>query len=146
MRIEYKISINCPEQRIFDIYKDVSSWAIWDPDIEAAHLDGDFLIGASGWIKPKGAPKTPTQIVSMTEPRHFTVESKLPLCTMSFDHTLEPLEGNTLVCHAVEFNGFLAPLFSRLVGRKIRQGIEGTMQGLKEYAEQHNGQKPASVN
>ncbi|MFK7890680.1 MAG: hypothetical protein AB8B63_07670 [Granulosicoccus sp.] len=41
--------------------------------------------------------------------------------------------------HTVNFTGLLGPLFSMIIGKKIRQGMDSSMQGLKSYAE-HQGQ------
>lgn len=135
MSIKHSVAINSSAREIFAIYADASSWAQWDPDIEDAQMDGEFTTGATGWIKPKGAPKTRTHVVELTEPYSFSVESKLPLCTMLFTHQLEESGQQTTATHAVHFKGLLAPLYSRLIGGKIKSGIDGTMQGLKNYAE-----------
>lgn len=135
MSLEYCINIARTREHIFSIYKDVNSWAQWDPDIEAVGLDGDFIAGTRGWLKPVGAPKTSTRMVSVVEPASFTVESKLPFCTLTFEHDLKTVGESTDVTHRVLFSGPLAPLFSRIIGSKIRKGIRGTMEGLKQFAE-----------
>lgn len=135
MAIEQSITINRPARDVFSIYQDVDSWTVWDPDIEAVGMDGPFAPGTTGWLKPVGAPKTPTRMVSVNEPTEFTVETRLPLCTMSFIHELQEHPEHTRVTHRVTFTGILAPVFSRLIGRKIRSGIDASMQGLKQFAE-----------
>ncbi len=135
MSIEHSVTINCTPEHVFAIYKDINSWAQWDPDIEAVGMDGDFVAGTSGWLKPVGAPKTATMMMAVDEPVSFTVESKLPFCTMRFEHELDTAGDATVATHRVVFTGALAPVFSRLIGGKIRKGIQGTMQGLKQYAE-----------
>ena len=135
MSIEHSVLINSTPEKVFAIYKDVNSWAQWDPDIEAVGMDGDFQAGTTGWIKPVGAPKTRTRLISVNEPDGFVVESKLPFCTICFEHALVPEASTTKATHRVSFTGLLAPLFSRLIGGKIKNGINGTMQGLKHYAE-----------
>lgn len=135
MSITHTVLINCTAEHLFGIYKDVDSWAVWDPDIEAVGLDGEFAAGTRGWLKPHGAPRTKTILTEVREPKSFTVESRLPLCAMIFEHTLVEGEQGTSATHTVHFKGALAPLFSRLIGGKIRGGIDGTLQGLKAYAE-----------
>jgi len=135
MSIEYRININRTADAIFSIYKDVDSWAKWDPDIEAVALQGAFTAGTRGWLKPVGAPKTKTLMIAVNEPTSFIVESKLPLCTMRFEHELISQGNSTDVIHRVLFSGPLATVFSRIIGHKINKNIENTMQGLKRYAE-----------
>lgn len=135
MSIESSVKIARSAQHIFTIYKDVDSWAKWDPDVEAVGMDGEFAQGTSGWLKPVGAPKTITTMAQVNEPFAFIVEAKLPLCILRFEHELASQGNDTLATHRVLFTGLLAPVFSRLIGGKIRKGIGGTMQGLKQYAE-----------
>lgn len=136
MSIQQSISIERSPQQIFEIYKDVNSWAQWDPDVEGVGMEGSFSAGTRGWLKPTDGPKTNTEITEVKEPDSFTVEARLPLCRMVFKHDLIPSAKETTVTHTVYFKGLLAPVFSRLISGKIRKGIQGTMQGLKQYAEQ----------
>lgn len=134
--IKHTVIVDRPQAEIFAIYKDVDSWAAWDPDIESVGLNGPFAVGTTGWLKPVGAPRTATRLISINEPEGFTVASKLPLCTMSFIHELQESAGGTSVTHSVTFTGVLAPLFSRLIGSKIQSGMAASMLGLKQYAEE----------
>ncbi len=138
MSIESSIGISSSPEQIFAIYKDISSWPEWDPDIEAVGLDGEFEAGTKGWLKPVGAPKTATRMLSVDAPYAFVVESKLPLCTMQFRHTLTRSNNQTIATHTVLFDGPLAFIFRPLIGRIIKKGIGSTMQGLKQYAERDN--------
>lgn len=135
MSIEHSIDISRSAQHIFAIYKDVESWAKWDPDVEAVGMDGHFAQGTTGWLKPVDAPRTKTTMTHVQEPATFTVEARLPLCKLHFEHVLDTRGNITVATHKVLFSGLLAPVFSRIIGPKIRKGIGGTMQGLKEYAE-----------
>jgi len=141
MSVTHSIEINATAEQIFAIYKDVSSWTEWDPDLEAVSLQGEFVAGTQGWLKPVDAPKTKTLLATVSEPHAFTVVAKLPLCEMHFNHELEPIGTNakplTRTTHSVEFTGLLAPLFSRIVGKKIRATIVAAMRGLKEFAERN---------
>ncbi len=143
MSIESSITISSSPEKIFAIYKNVSTWPEWDPDIEAVGLDGEFEAGTKGWLKPVGAPKTATRMLSVDEPHTFVVESKLPLCTMRFEHTLTGSDDKTIATHTVKFAGPLAFIFRPLVGGIIKKGIGATMQGLKRYAEHET---PACAN
>jgi hypothetical protein len=65
----------------------------------------------------------------------FTVESKLPLCTLRFEHELSAAENQIEALHRVSFVGFLSPLFGRLIGAQIKKGLPRTLEGLKSAAE-----------
>jgi hypothetical protein len=54
---------------------------------------------------------------------------------MRFEHELEPVGTETRVTHRVVFEGPLAWLFGRIIGRQIDRGMAGTLAGLKRTAE-----------
>ena len=70
--------------------------------------------------------------------KSFTVESKLPLCVMRFEHELSATSTGTKAIHRITFSGLFSPIFSRLIGGSIRKGLPQTMAGLKQAAEQAN--------
>ena len=135
MQFEQRILINAPVDKVFSLYADVSGWSSWDPDVKASYIDGQFSTGASGTLQPSSGPKAKITFTEVLQNRLFTVESKLPLCTMRFQHELSLVGNQTQALHRVSFVGFLAPLFGRLIGSQIRKGLPRTLEGLKRAAE-----------
>ncbi|MDC0948067.1 SRPBCC family protein [Gammaproteobacteria bacterium] len=138
MKFEKSIEILADPAKVFNAYTDVSGWSLWDPEVEAASLFGDFEIGAIGSIKPKGAPKSKITLVEITENRSFTVECRLPLCKMHFVHLMHPTELGTHLINQVKFSGVLSPLFGRLIGNGINKGLPASLSGLKRHVETKN--------
>ena len=137
--MQQSIDIAASPERVFGLWADPSGWPRWDPDIEAASLEGAFAAGGIGTIKPRGAPRTRIALRKVEPPRAFTAVARLPLCRMVFEHALEPSASGCRVTHAVRFEGALAPLFRRLIGGTVRRGLPGTMAGLKAAAEARDG-------
>lgn len=135
MKFEESIEINADAATVFNVLTDVSEWATWDPETESAELDGDFEVGTSGTIKPKGAPLSKMIITEVTEDKSCTIQSGLPLCKMDFIHTISPSENGVMVGNGVVFSGLLAPVFGRLIGKGIHKSLPGTLQGLKQHIE-----------
>lgn len=125
--------------QIFAIYANVAEWPAWDPDLQAAGIDGPFEPGSTGWIKPVGAPRMKTRILSLVPAQSFAAVTRLPLCRMVFTHSLQALPSGADSCvevtHGVEFHGLLAPLFRRLLGRKISHALPRALRGLQRHAE-----------
>ena len=121
---------------MFSLYADVSDWSSWDPDVKFSSIDGQFSSGATGTLQPSSGPKTKITFTEVLHNRLFTVESKLPLCIMRFEHELSLVGNQTQALHRVSFVGFLAPLFGRLIGSQIQKGLPRTLDGLKRAAEQ----------
>ena len=135
MKFEQSISINSNPAAIYSAYQNVSDWPKWDPETEAASLDGEFVVGSVGKIKPKGAPVSKIALTEVTPNKSFTVECNLPLCKMLFIHELNEIDNGTEVINQVIFTGLLAPIFGRLIGKGINKSIPDSLKGLKEYIE-----------
>ena len=135
MQFEKRILINAPLNRLFSLYADVSGWSSWDPDVKSSSIDGHFSSGATGTLQPSSGPKAKITFTEVVQNRLFTVESKLPLCIMRFEHELSPVDNQTEALHRISFVGFLSPLFGRLIGTQIKKGLPRTLEGLKRAAE-----------
>lgn len=135
MRFEEKIIIKSSPEKIFSAYENVSGWSIWDPEVQSSSINGKPIVGAKGKLKPTKGPEANIEITEVTKYESFTVISKLPLCTMTFEHKLTSLAKDTEVVHRVMFTGLLSPLFGRLIGSEIQKGLPSTLQGLKKTIE-----------
>lgn len=137
MKFEHSIYIDKSPAEIYLAYANVSEWAIWDSETESASLAGEFAVGTTGKIKPKGAPESKMKLTEVTQNESFTVECNLPLCKMHFVHLLKKLDNNTEVTNQLIFTGLLAPIFGRLLGNSINKSIPGSLNGLKTHLESH---------
>lgn len=136
MQFEEKALINAPVDKLFSVYANVSGWSSWDTGVKLSSIDGQFSSGATGSLQPPSGPRAKITFTEVVPNRSFTVESKLPLCVMRFEHEITPLGNQVQVLHRVSFVGLLAPLFGRIVGSQIRKGLPRTLEGLKRVAEQ----------
>ena len=135
LQFNEEITVNTTPERVFALYEDVTNWHQWDPDVSAASLCGPFTAGTIGRLQPTKGPETKIRIVSVERNKSFTVQSRLPLCTMTVEHELLPVNNSTRIVHRVSFNGPLSFLFGRVVGGQIRKGLPGTLWGLKRKVE-----------
>lgn len=135
MHFEESIVISAPAEKVFSLYANVAGWPSWDPDVKEASIDGALASGVAGTLHPSNGPKSKIILTEVAPNRLFTVESKLPLCVMRFEHELSNASGQTKALHRVSFSGALSPLFGRLIGSQIRKGLPHSLQGLKRAAE-----------
>ncbi len=138
MQFEEQVFIAASAEEVFRLYADVSSWSTWDTEVKASSIDGVFASGVNGQLQPTKGPKAKITITEVFSNYSFTVESKLPLCIMLFEHELSKRSGGTNALHRISFEGLLSPLFGWLIGSQIRKGLPGTLQGLKQVAEQQS--------
>lgn len=127
-----------PPGAVFSLYKDVASWPAWDADTLAVSLPG-LTVGATGWLKPRKGPKVRLEVVEVTQDRSFTVQAALPFCRMRFGHDLRAAAGETTIEHSVRFDGPLAFVFRRLIGRDIDRSLPETLAALKAASEEVAG-------
>jgi hypothetical protein len=133
--IEESILVNATPAAVFEIYRQVDQWHRWDPDTKWAALDGFFEVGTKGRIVPTKGSGVPIQLTELVINRSFTVEGRVPLFRMKFEHELKPEGESTRVTHRVSFSGALSFLLGRIVGAQVREGLPKTMLSLKHYAE-----------
>jgi hypothetical protein len=135
IQFQEEVLIEARPSIVFGRYADVAGWKDWDPDVEQASLEGPFQAGVDGTLTPAGGPETRIRLIEVRPDSSFAVVSRLPLCTMRFDHELASRGARTLARHRVTFSGPLSFLFGRVVGKQIRLGLPGTLQGLKKACE-----------
>ncbi len=135
MQIEHRTFVMASPDVIFRIYEDVANWHVWDPDTKRAFLDGPLQIGAQGKLTPTQGNTVPMRVTEVTRDRSFTVESRIPLFRMVFEHELNPTPGGTEVVHRVTLSGPLLLILGRVLSRRIDSGLPVTLQKLKELAE-----------
>lgn len=135
MQVEHRITINASADSIYRIYEDVKNWHTWDPDTKSASLEGPFEVGARGKLTPTKGSTVP-MVLTQAEPGHrFTVESKIPLFRMVFEHELVAVPGATKVVHRVTFSGPLSLILGPMLSKQLNSGLPVALSKLKTLAE-----------
>jgi hypothetical protein len=135
VKFEDSIRIITTPAQVFAVYKDVTNWPTWDPETISASIDGDFVVGATGTVKPGKESETKITWVEVTPDRSFTVECKLPLCTMQLIHEISAINHQTLVVNKMELTGLLSSIFGLVIGSKLKRGMHQSLLGLKNHLE-----------
>jgi hypothetical protein len=144
MQVEHRIRVATAAETIFRIYQDVPGWSTWDPDTRQATLDGPFEVGSRGKLTPAQGRTVPMLLTEVVPGRSFTVESRIPLFRMVFEHELHPVIDAaspsatplTEVIHRVTLSGPLMLLLGRMLVRQLNAGLPVTLGRLKVLAEQ----------
>jgi len=139
MQVEHSVLVNAAPERLFALYADVPNWHRWDPDTKASSIQGPFQTGTTGSLTPTKGNTVPMLLMSVVPNRSFTVEVKIPLFRMVFEHELLPSNKATTVIHRVTFSGVLALLLGRIIGSQLNKGLPITLAKLKATAEATNG-------
>ena len=137
MQVEHRVTVAASAARVFSIYREVERWHEWDPDTKSATLDGPFEVGSSGTLTPTKGHAVPMIVTELKPDKCFTVESKIPLCKMVFEHELETSEQGTDVIHRVTFSGLLSFGLGPMLSKQLNLGLPVTLGRLKALAESH---------
>lgn len=135
MQVEHRITVAAPAEAVFRIYEDVRNWHTWDPDTKGAALEGPFRVGSRGRLTPKKGRTVPMVLTQVVPDRCFSVESRIPLFRMLFEHELHPARGETVVVHRVTFSGLLSLVLGPMLSRQLNAGLPVTLSRLKAMAE-----------
>lgn len=135
MQVEHRITVGAPPARIFGIYRQVERWHEWDPDTKSATLDGPFEVGSRGRLTPTKGNAVPMVVTEVQQDKCFTVESKIPLFRMVFEHELKPNGKGTEVTHRVTFSGPLSFVLGPMLSKQLNVGLPVTLGRLKALAE-----------
>ena len=135
MKIEHRTITQAQPEVVFRLYEDVANWHTWDPDTKQATLDGPLQSGAQGKLTPTKGRTVPMRVTDVVPGRSFTVESKIPLFQMVFEHELTPGPSGTEIVHRVTFSGLLSMLLGPMLSRQLNAGLPVTLDRLKQLAE-----------
>jgi Polyketide cyclase / dehydrase and lipid transport len=134
-QIEHRITIHATPETIYRIYENVGEWHTWDPDTKQASLDGSLRLGAFGKLVPTKGRPVPMLVTEATPSRSFTIESKIPLFRIVFEHVLRRADYGTEVIHRVTLSGPLSWVLGRMLTKQLNSGLPVTLNNLKQLAE-----------
>jgi len=133
--IKHTVETKASPADIWQIWQDVKNWNTWDHGIEYSTIDGPFVAGTKGCLKPKGGPLVHTQLTCVEPLKMFVDESKLFLARIIVSHYVTESEGKIWVTHQIEMNGPLAFLFAYLIGRTMKKNLPIEMETMVKKAE-----------
>jgi hypothetical protein len=132
---EITIKTKASKESVWKIWSDVPNWNKWDKEVEFSILDGEFMLGQTGILKPKKGPRTKIKVTEFTPFKSFSTTSNLPLAELRFDHYLSERQSWLYITHKISISGPLGFLFARLLGKNLAKGLEKSLQNLVKIAE-----------
>ena len=87
---ETTIKTKATAKQIWQLWSKPEEWNKWDDGIEWVKLEGSFVAGTQGFLKPVGAGKVKFLMLDVQPEKGFKDRSFLPLTTMDFIHIYTP--------------------------------------------------------
>jgi uncharacterized protein YndB with AHSA1/START domain len=137
MKLQRKVHIEAPPERVWHVMTDIERWPEWTPSTLAVKRldDGPLRIGSSAELELRGAPKAVWVVSELEEGRWFRWDSRA-MPSVSAGHLVEPAGNSADVTLSIEPRGVLGTLLAPLIVRMSRKNVEAEAEGLKRRCEE----------
>lgn len=143
--LKLSVHTTASKSTLWRLWSDVGNWNKFDTLLEYSYLvdNTKFEVGAVGYLKAKGAPKTRFVLVEVNESVSFIESLKIPLYqTIELQRYFEVNEdGGTTFTHEVNFKGGLRYIMYALLAGTFRKELAKVMGNLKDLAESEEQQE-----
>ena len=133
------LTTNASQKTIWRLWEDVENWKDYDTILEYSYLadEADFVVGAKGFVKADGAPRTKFELISVDSGNSFVESLKLPLwSTLELKrYVSKNEEGETVFTHEVEFKGFMKRAYYLLLAKTFKKELRLVMGRMRALAE-----------
>lgn len=135
MKFSHTLKTTASPEAIWTVWTDVGRWPEWDSELVSSTLEGAFQLGATGTLIPKQGPSSRFVISQVSWGECYTFTTKLPLCNLHVRRYLQRDQGSLLFTHEVSFEGPLAIVFSRVLGKRFESVLPSVMVAMNQIAE-----------
>jgi hypothetical protein len=118
----------------FARWADMATWTEWNTDTEWVRLDGPFVQGATGVLKPKGGPKVRFVVEKLTD-TEFVDVSLLLGARLTFAHRIVATPTGSRLEISVSLTGPLSPVWNLILGKGLKASLQRDLDLLVNTAE-----------
>lgn len=122
--------------RLWQVWSDVDAWNTWQLDLDYAKLEGEFAIGSTFLLKPKGGPKVRIELIDVEPSRRFVDLTRFPLAKMYGAHEFIVNGDEVEIRTSISVEGPLGFLWRKLVGEGVAKSLPEQTRGLVARAKQ----------
>ena len=131
----FTIPVNTSAQNVWQTLIDVQNWHQWDTELINAQLEGAFVEGANGTMKPKTGPKLKFYISEIIPHKSYTINTIMPVGELVIKRTLAEIDNKIHFTDDIAFTGFLKYVFGLMLGGQFRKVLPEVMDNFKKIAE-----------
>ena len=121
-QFNFETSTDLTPEQLWPVIADVANWDKLDSNIDFIEIKEKPKSGAKFVLKPKGGPILKFLIGDFEPLFRYSDICRMPLGRMETRHRFTP-GAQTLITVSIEINGFLAPFWGLVVGRKHASGL-----------------------
>jgi uncharacterized protein YndB with AHSA1/START domain len=129
-----RIEIAAPVDAVWEVLTAIDGWPSWNPQVKAASLEGGLREGAE--FRWKAGPGTITsRLTDVEAPRRIAWTGKTMGIKAIHVHTLEQLDGGTVVSTEESYDGLVSRLFRGRLQPVLDDALVTGLQHLKAEVE-----------
>ena len=121
-------------EQVWKIWTDLNQWHTWQSDIEYAKLEGEFKVGNTFLLKPKGGPKVNIEIIKVEPNRQFTDLTRFPGARMYGTHEFVIHDDELEIKTTMSIEGPLSFVWRKIVAEDVANGMMEQTDNLIEKA------------
>src|SRR3954452_13576337 len=130
------VTSSAPPAAFFAQWADMATWPEWNLDTDWVRLDGPFVGGATGELKPTGGPEVRVVVGRLVDGAEFPDVSTLLGARLTFRHLVDAEPGRTTVSVEATLTGPLAPVWRLILGKGVRESMLPDLERLARRAEE----------
>ena len=104
---------------VWQVWKDVDQWILWNEDLEGSKLLDSFEKGGTFELQPRGGPKVKLTIEEAIENVSFTDCLHLPGAKMYGKHAVKEVEGGVEFTTTISITGMSSAMWISMLGEKV---------------------------
>lgn len=132
------VPVTADAERVWKVLSDIERWPERISTYEEVRRldDGDLRVGSRAHVKQKGLAAGDWEVTELDEGSRFTWASRQPGVRLVGRHVVSAGgSGSTTLTLTIEQTGFLSPLITLLLGRKVRRYVDLEAEALRVAAE-----------
>lgn len=121
-------------EQVWQVWTNLNQWHTWQSDIEYAKLEGEFKVGNTFLLKPKGGPRVNIEIIEVKPNRQFMDLTRFPGAKMYGSHEFVNHGDELEIKTTMSIKGPLSFLWRKIVAEDVANGMMEQTENLIEKA------------
>ena len=138
-KIHSQLYTGIKKETIWSLWTDVNNWSKWHDDLDYCRMDGEFVVGNSFMLKPKGAPAVKIILTDIKPGIEFTDCTRFFGAKMVDTHSMSETPDGLLLSNKLVVTGPLRWLWIKLVAKHVADSVPNEVESLVNLARSLHG-------
>ncbi len=91
MELSFALKVAATSHQVWEYYENIEKWSVWEKDLEAISLEGEFVSGTNGQMTLTGMPPMSFTLTSVVPYQEFIDLTETPMGKLSFAHYIQEI-------------------------------------------------------